>query len=181
MSRLVKALFLFCLISASIFAYTKVMARMSSGAPPAMLTADQRADRVIVHKNDRRLELWRGEVLLKSYEISLGPTPTGHKQREGDGKTPEGTYVIDWRNPNSIAHLSLHISYPDDKDRARAARAGVPPGGNIMIHGILNGWGWLGQFHLLWDWTNGCIAVSDSEMREIWARVPNGAPITILR
>ena len=103
----------------------------------------------------------------------------GHKQREGDERTPEGRYVIDWRNARSVAHLSLHISYPDARDQAAAAQAGVSPGGAVMIHGLPNGWGAIGRWHRLADWTDGCIGVTNAEMREIWARVPDGTPIEI--
>ena len=103
----------------------------------------------------------------------------GHKQSEGDERTPEGRYIIDWRNPRSIAHLSLHISYPDEEDVAAAREAGRAPGGNIMIHGLPNGWGALGPLHRVLDWTDGCIAVTNEEMREIWSKVPDGTPIEI--
>lgn len=103
----------------------------------------------------------------------------GPKRQEGDERTPEGLYRIDWRNPNSVAHLSLHISYPDAEDRARAGAAGVAPGGSIMIHGLPNGWGFLGALHRRLDWTDGCIGVTNAEMREIWALVPDGTPIRI--
>jgi murein L,D-transpeptidase YafK len=109
----------------------------------------------------------------------LGGHPVGNKIQEGDERTPEGNYLIDWRNQKSIAHLSLHISYPNQADISQAKALGVSPGGNIMIHGILNGWGWLGRLHSYWDWTNGCIAVTNAEMREIWSLVPDGTPITI--
>lgn len=147
---------------------------------PAMAGPSEQADKIVVYKSIRRMELWRGEGLLRQYRIALGANPVGHKQQQGDERTPEGDYVIDWRNPNSIAHLSLHISYPNAQDRARAAAAGVSPGGDIMIHGVANGWeryGWILRF---FDWTDGCIAVTNSQMREIWTLVPNGTPITIL-
>jgi murein L,D-transpeptidase YafK len=104
----------------------------------------------------------------------------GHKQFEGDQRTPEGVYTLDWRNPRSIAHLSLHISYPDAADRAFAAAAGRSPGGHIMIHGLPNGWGFLGPIHHWRAWTDGCIAVTNAEMREIWSLVPNGTPIEMV-
>ncbi len=148
-------------------------------APPEMAAPDQQADMILVDKSARRLSLLRDGAVLRDYRISLGANPEGHKQQEGDERTPEGEYVIDWRNPNSIAHLSLHISYPNQEDKVRAATRGVSPGGNIMIHGIANGWGWLGGWHRFWDWTDGCIAVTNAEMREIWSRVPNGTPIRI--
>jgi murein L,D-transpeptidase YafK len=115
----------------------------------------------------------RGESVLRIYRVALGRDPAGHKQQEGDGRTPEGNYTIDRRNPNSRYHLSLRISYPNAADRARAAELGVEPGGDIMIHGLKDGQPRND------DWTQGCIAVTDSEMDEIWALVPEGTPIRI--
>ncbi|WP_186400748.1 murein L,D-transpeptidase family protein [Stappia sp. P2PMeth1] len=135
---------------------------------------------VLVEKAERRLHLVDAAgTVLKSYTIALGRDPIGPKQREGDGRTPEGRYTIDWRNPNSAYHLSLHISYPDAADRRRAAERGEDPGGMIMIHGLRNGLGWLGALHHYADWTDGCIAVTNEEIEEIWRLVPNGTPIEI--
>ena len=168
------------ILAASLFGYHKVMARIGSGTPPEMAAPEQQADRIFVDKSDRRLELRKGDAVLASYRISLGGAgDAGHKQREGDQKTPEGIYSIDWRNPKSMAHISLHISYPNAADAASASAEGQSPGGNIMIHGLPNGWGWLGPVHHLWDWTDGCIAVTNKEMQEIWSKVPNGTPIEI--
>jgi murein L,D-transpeptidase YafK len=146
-------------------------------APP--LPAGARADHVVVDKSARTLTLLRGGRPLKTYDVSLGGSPAGHKRQEGDERTPEGRYVMDYRNPRSGAHLSLHVSYPDSADAARARAAGVPPGGMIMVHGIINGLGWLGRLHRLMDWTDGCIAVTNGEMDEIWRAVPDGTPIEI--
>ena len=140
-------------------------------APPAMVPPAERADFVYLDKSERRLELRRGGEVLKTYRVALGFAPEGDKRREGDGKTPEGRYLLDWRNPQSRFHLSLHVSYPDARDREEARAAGVPPGGDIFIHGASRpGAG---------DWTLGCIAVTDAEMEEIWAMVPNGTIIEI--
>lgn len=158
--------------------YTRVM-RGAHGTPPPMAPAGQQANLVLVDKPARTLSLLREGQMLARYAISLGPAPEGHKQREGDGRTPEGDYIIDWRNPRSVAHLSLHVSYPDERDRAAAAARGEPPGGAIMIHGLPNGWGWLGTLHRRLDWTDGCIGVTNDEMRAIWSQVPNGTPIRI--
>jgi L,D-peptidoglycan transpeptidase YkuD (ErfK/YbiS/YcfS/YnhG family) len=137
------------------------------------------ADKVLIEKKERRLTLLsRGEV-IKSYKIALGGDPVGPKERQGDHKTPEGTYVIDSRNRDSSFHLSLHISYPNEKDKARAKRLGVSPGGDIMIHGIKNGLAWVGGAHAEVDWTKGCIAVADEEMEEIFKLVPNGTVVEI--
>ena len=138
-----------------------------------------RADLVVVSKKRREMVLLRGESVLRTYRIALGREPVGPKRQEGDGRTPEGRYVIDRRNAKSKYHLSLHISYPDAADVARAREAGVDPGGDIMIHGLPNGFGWLGSLHRTLDWTDGCIAVTDQEMDEIWQSVDDGTPIEI--
>ena len=179
MTRLLKSLALLICLAVGTVAYTQMMLRTGSGTPPAMAPADQQADAILVDKSDRQLTLQRNGAPIRTYTISMGGNPKGHKTHEGDERTPEGTYEIDWRNENSIAHLSLHISYPNADDIAFAKARGVSPGGNIMIHGILNGWGWLGPLQRHWDWTDGCIAVTNAEMKEIWALVPNGTPITI--
>lgn len=145
--------------------------------PP--LAPGARADRVVVDKSERTLALLAGIDTLKVYEVSLGGAPVGHKGQEGDERTPEGRYLLDYRNPQSSAHLSLHVSYPDSADVARARAAGVDPGGMIMVHGIYDGLGWLGRLHRLMDWTDGCIAVTNAEMDEIWRAVPDGTPIEI--
>lgn len=144
------------------------------------LEAQAGVDLVRVHKADRRMELFDGGAAVRTYAIALGANPVGHKQREGDERTPEGRYTLDWRNPGSAFHKSIHISYPDAEDQAAAASRGDNPGGDIMIHGQPNGWGWWGWLTQWVDWTNGCIAVTDAEMDEIWALVPDGTPIEIL-
>ena len=119
------------------------------------------------------MTLLRGEKVLRIYKVALGWAPVGAKEREGDGRTPEGRYTIDWRNPRSKFHLSLHISYPSEGDVERARAAGVDPGGEIMIHGLRDGVVREG------DWTQGCIAVRDEEMDEIWGLVGDGTPVVI--
>jgi tetratricopeptide (TPR) repeat protein len=136
-------------------------------------------DRILIEKSTRRLMLTsRGEV-LKSYKIALGGNPIGPKERQGDNKTPVGTYVIDARNRDSRYHLSLHISYPNERDKKRAKELGVSPGGDIMIHGIKNGFSWVGDAHTGVDWTKGCIAVTDQEIEEIDKLAPNGTIVEI--
>lgn len=135
------------------------------------------ADLVRVDKSDRTLSLYAGGKLLRTYtNIQLGDAPVGHKRFEGDEKTPEGRYTIDYRNPKSAYHLSLHISYPAVADSAYAAQAGRSPGGEIFIHGQPNA---LPLGRLPGDWTDGCIAVSNTEIEEIWDAVPDGTPIEI--
>lgn len=178
MRRFAVWLLLIAAIPVAAMGYSRAM-RSSHGTPPEMAPPGAQADRIVVDKPSRRLQLLREGAVIGEYEISLGAAPAGHKMREGDEKTPEGEYLIDWRNPRSVAHLSLHLSYPNEADSAAAKARGESPGGAIMIHGMLNGWGWLGGLHRRWDWTNGCIAVTDAEMREIWSLVPDGTPIEI--
>jgi len=137
------------------------------------------ADKVLIEKEERRLTLLSKGEVIKTYKIALGGDPVGPKERQGDNKTPEGIYIIDSRNSNSGYHLSLHISYPNEKDKMRAKELGVSPGGDIMIHGIKNGLAWVGALHSGIDWTKGCIAVADEEMEEIFKLVPNGTLVEI--
>ncbi len=137
------------------------------------------ADRILIEKQARRLMLISKGEVLKTYKIALGGTPSGPKERQGDNKTPEGTYFIDSRNKDSRYHLSLHVSYPNERDKKRARELGVSPGGNIMIHGIKNGFSWVGDSHTEVDWTKGCIAVTDEEIEEIEKVAPNGTIVEI--
>lgn len=146
---------------------------------PALAAANEQASRVVVEKAARRLTLEREGRALARYAVALGADPVGQKEREGDGRTPEGLYTIDFKHPRSRYHLALRISYPDAQAREKASRAGVSPGSDIMIHGIRNGFGWLGPLHRERDWTDGCIAVTNAEIREIWSRVPDGTPVEI--
>jgi murein L,D-transpeptidase YafK len=117
--------------------------------------------------------------VIKTYKIALGAQPIGAKTRQGDHKTPEGTYVLDGRNLKSHFYRSIHISYPDAHDRTQSTKLGFSAGGDVYIHGLPNGYGWLGASHRLKDWTDGCIAVTNQEMDEIWRAVPNGTIIEI--
>jgi murein L,D-transpeptidase YafK len=154
---------------------------MSFGADRAEVSAHaaMRVDRVVVKKSRRQLCLMYRDSLVKKYRVALGKDPVGPKVRRGDGRTPEGTYRISGRNPRSKYHLSLRISYPDARDRARADSLGVSPGGDIMIHGLKNGYEWIGSRHRQRDWTLGCIAVTNREIEELWEAVPDGTPIVI--
>ena len=138
------------------------------------------ADRVLVVKSDRRLHLMRDGQILRSYPISLGARPVGHKFQEGDMRTPEGEYVLDWRNPISDFYLSIHVSYPNADDLRVARAAGRDPGGMIMIHGLPNESRPTRGDYLDEDWTDGCIAVSNQAMIDIWLSVDDNTPITIL-
>ena len=163
-------------LSAAALAAVLAWANVPDSAP---LPAGATADRVVVDKSERTLTLMRGGTALKTYRVSLGGSPAGHKREEGDERTPEGVYALDWRNARSTAHRSLHVSYPSPADSAAAAARGVSPGGAVMVHGILDGLGWLGKLHRLADWTDGCVAVANWEMDEIWRAVPVGTPIEI--
>jgi murein L,D-transpeptidase YafK len=147
---------------------------------PKLVSPENQADLIKVDKTARTLTLFRGADVINTYQVSLGGTPNGHKSREGDGRTPEGRYSIDSRNSRSRFHLAPHISYPNGDDRRSAQRRGVSPGGDIMVHGLPNGLSWLDRFHLKRDWTDGCVAVTNQEMEEIWAHVATGTAIEIL-
>jgi murein L,D-transpeptidase YafK len=147
--------------------------------PDTPLPVDARADRVVVQKAARSLELYDGGVLLKTYPISLGGNPSGQKMREGDRRTPEGRYRLDYRKLNSSFHRALHISYPSPEESTAAASRGESPGGAVMIHGIKNGLGWLGRAHLFLDWTDGCVAVTNTQIEEILRAVPDGTEIVL--
>jgi murein L,D-transpeptidase YafK len=137
------------------------------------------ADSVLILKRDHVLELIAGGRVIRSYKVALGRGGLTPKTREGDGLTPEGRYIIDRRNADSEYHLALHISYPNEDDRRRAKKLGVSPGGDIMIHGLPNGKGWVGPAHRAYDWTLGCVAVTDPEIEEIWKMAPVGTPVEI--
>jgi murein L,D-transpeptidase YafK len=116
---------------------------------------------------------------LRTYKIALGRGSGAAKQREGDHNTPEGSYIIDAKNEHSHFHRALHVSYPNADDRRRAQGLSENPGGDIMIHGIKNGFGWLGKLQSRVDWTDGCIAVTDDEIDEVWKMVPVGTIVRI--
>lgn len=137
------------------------------------------ADRVLVLKKDRTLQLLSPGKMIKTHKIALGGDPVGPKERQGDHKTPEGIYVLDSRNPHSQFYKSIHISYPSAHDRSAARKNGVSPGGDVFVHGLPKGYGWIGSGHRLKDWTDGCIAVTNEEMDEIWQAVPDGTVIEI--
>ena len=130
-------------------------------------------------KRPRRMLLLRGARVLRDYEIALGRNPSGPKRNHGDGRTPEGRYVLDWRIDDSKFHRAIHVSYPNERDLDFAHKAGLTTGGGVMIHGLPSGATWVGGAQSDYDWTNGCIAVSDDEMEEIWELVDDGTPIEI--
>jgi murein L,D-transpeptidase YafK len=137
-----------------------------------------KADQVLVVKSQRTLSLISQGKVLHTYKVALGGSPVGAKEQQGDHKTPQGHYILDHRNAKSRFYKSIHVSYPNEQDKQRASERGVTAGGDIMIHGLPNGFGWLDAAHRALDWTDGCVA-SDAEMDEIWELVPDGTPIEI--
>jgi len=139
----------------------------------------QKIDLVLVNKSENKLYLLSGQVKIKEYDVVFGANPVGHKQQEGDERTPEGWYILDYKKPDSSFYKAIHISYPNEKDKKLANDRGVDPGGLIMIHGQRNRLGWLSWFMQWFNWTDGCIAVTNKEMEEIWGLVDVGTPIEI--
>jgi murein L,D-transpeptidase YafK len=138
-----------------------------------------KADFVLVKKHEKRLYLMKNKKPFKTYRVAFGANSKGPKIMEGDERTPEGTYILDYKNPDSDFYKSIHISYPNDKDIKRARKIGVVPGGDIMIHGQKNGSKNFSRIQRYVNWTDGCIAVTNAEMDEIWASVDVGTTITI--
>jgi len=151
----------------------------ASGAGPQLPPGVAVAERIVIEKRTRRLLLMNGSEVVAAYPVKLGLSPVGHKQYEGDFRTPEGSYLLSRRNPRSEFFLSLEVSYPNEADRARAKAQGLPPGGLIMIHGQPNVRTRPPEYYAKNDWTNGCIAVSNSDMIDIWQRTRVGMPIEI--
>jgi murein L,D-transpeptidase YafK len=157
-----------------------VLAALGTVPSAATASAIEMADRVVVRKSERRLLLMRGERVLRSFDVALGLSPTGHKEREGDFRTPEGNYRLAGRNPNSDFFLAIQVNYPGPDDLRRASEEGVDPGGLIMIHGQPNRPSKPLEYYQTRDWTNGCIAVSNADMVDIWLMTPDNTPIQIL-
>jgi murein L,D-transpeptidase YafK len=136
-------------------------------------------DRILIEKSTHTMKLMLRNDIVKTYKVSLSRVPVGAKQHSGDHRVPEGQYFIDSKNRFSKFHLALHISYPNAADRLRAKKLGVDPGGNIEIHGLGSTYGWAGSLHRTIDWTDGCIAVTNPEIEEIFPLVPVGTPVEI--
>ena len=139
----------------------------------------QKADAVLVIKSEKRLYLINNGKQFASFHVTFGGQPTGHKQAQGDQRTPEGYYILDYKNANSRFYKSIHISYPNETDRANARRLGAEPGGNIMIHGQKNDWEWVAPLVQFFSWTDGCIAMRNEDMDRVWEAVDPGTPIEI--
>lgn len=146
---------------------------------PAMADEFPQASKVVIDKSERVLYLLDDGEVFRTFKIALGIQPAGDKKKEGDFKTPEGSYMLDMRNPNSDYFLSIHVSYPDANDRREANQDGVSPGGAIMIHGQPNEPTRSETYYRTQDWTNGCIAVSNSDMIDIWLMTDSNTPIEI--
>ena len=147
---------------------------------PANASESEFADRVLINKSERKLILFKGNKVLKSMDVALGLLPKGRKITEGDFKTPEGTYRLSERNSASEFFLSIRISYPDSDDIRHAKLRGLPAGGQIMIHGQPNDPRYSEEYYQSTDWTNGCIAVSNADMVDIWLMTKPNTPIQIL-
>lgn len=173
MNRRIFSIGIVCVIIGSIAGY------LYWGRPVSGVSGKVRADKILIEKKAHRLTIFASGKEIKRFKIAIGRGGLRKKLQAGDKMTPEGLYHIDNRNPNSGYHLALHISYPNTEDIAAASRAGVNPGGDIMIHGIKNGFGRLGYFHTLFDWTLGCVALRDSEIDELWEMVPDGTEVEI--
>jgi murein L,D-transpeptidase YafK len=183
------ALLVLCIGSAPVFAtggtqsQDQTSARAQAAASPSdtsEASAPLLADRVVVHKSQRRMDLMHGGSVLRSYHVALGFNPVGPKEQQGDSRTPEGHYLLTRRNPRSEYFLSIQVSYPNDRDLLRARRNRLTPGGAIMIHGLPNALSREPSYYEQRDWTDGCIAVSDSDMLEIWLMTQPDTPIDIL-
>jgi len=156
-----------------------VILALCAGSCAADKGTAAKADRVVIVKSTRTLTLLNHGQVLKTYKVALGGDAVGPKVKAGDKKTPEGEYVIDSKNPHSRFHLALHISYPNVADRERARKLGVSPGGGVEIHGLEAKYAWVGSLHRQINWTAGCIAVTNSEIEEIYKLVPVGTPVEI--
>lgn len=142
--------------------------------------SESAVDLVRVQKADHKLQLISTGAVLYEFKVALGANPRGHKSQEGDGKTPEGLYVLDYKKADSAFHKAIHISYPNTNDVVSAKARGVSPGGQVMIHGQKNGLGWLSFISQRFDWTNGCVALSNQDMDTLWGLVKEGTKIEIL-
>lgn len=178
-SRLLPALLCGALCVGASVRADGVLTPVNTGAAASTSRELPIANRVVVYKGARRMELLNGDEVLRSFHISLGLVPTGHKERSGDFRTPEGRYYLTRRNSRSDFFMSIQVSYPNDRDRRYARENGWDPGGAIMIHGMPNQLRREPEYYAR-DWTDGCIAVTNSDMIEIWLLTRNNTPIDIL-
>lgn len=165
-----------------IFAATLLLVIAFGRAFPGATTAalpPPKADLIVIVKSSRQMTLMSTGKPIKTYKVALGTQPVGAKERQGDHRTPEGHYIIDAKIENSRFHRALRIAYPNEADRERARKLGVRPGGAVEIHGLGDEFGWVGSLHRQTDWTDGCVAVTNGEIDEIWPMVPVGTPVDI--
>jgi murein L,D-transpeptidase YafK len=148
-------------------------------APATPVEAKQTVDRIVIVKSARTMTVESNGRALKTYKVALGSEPVGAKERQGDHKTPEGEYIVDAKNAQSQFYLALHISYPNAADRTRARKLGASPGGDVEIHGLGKKYGWIGACHRLSDLTDGCVAVTNEEIEEIFKMVPVGTRLEL--
>ena len=150
------------------------------GLSTPCIATDKKADLVYVDKSEAKMYLMQKGEKIREYKVAFGANPEGHKQKEGDERTPEGQYILDYKKEDSAFHKAIHLSYPNKNDKAKADAMGVNPGGQIMIHGQRKGFGWLSWVTQWFNWTDGCIAVTNAQMDEIWDLVDAGTPIEIV-
>jgi murein L,D-transpeptidase YafK len=162
------------LTRAALFLTLLLLAQMGHTSP-----SSKHVDRILVEKSKRTMSLMSGSEVLRTYKVALGTQPVGAKDRQGDHKTPEGVYSVDRKAPNSKFYKALHLSYPSATDRENAKKLGVDPGGDVEIHGLGDYFGWFGSLHRLKDWTDGCIAVTNEEIDEIYPVVQIGTVVEI--
>ena len=147
--------------------------------PESSLPSNITIEKLVVVKHQRIMSAYSNGGIVKQYQVSLGRSPVGQKMQEGDRKTPEGIFSIDYKKEKSCCYRALHISYPDQRAINRAKSLGVEPGGLVMVHGLSRGFGWLGKLHRFVDWTYGCVAVTNYEMEELYNSVQEGTLIEI--
>ncbi|HEX7539470.1 MAG TPA: L,D-transpeptidase family protein [Syntrophales bacterium] len=164
------------LLAAWVFLFVFSSPVTATGLTPV---TDAVVDRVIIEKSKRTMTLLKQDREVRTYKIALGRDPVGPKVMQGDNKTPEGIYYVDYKVPNSVYHRALHLSYPSPEDVERAKALGVPPGGSIMIHGMKPDKLWMGDVQYLFNWTSGCIALTNREIEEVWVLVPSWTPVEI--
>jgi murein L,D-transpeptidase YafK len=160
-------------------ALTALALLIPTAASRAQVRGNETADRIVIAKSARTMTLESNGRVLKSYKVALGSQPVGAKERQGDHKTPEGEYIVNAKNEHSQFFMALHLSYPNPTDHARARSLSASPGGDVEIHGLGKQYGWIGARHRLVDWTDGCIAVTNEEIQEIFGMVPVGTRVEI--
>lgn len=168
------------LLIALMGSWTTAVSAIAQEVPPHSSEPKEIVDRIVIVKSARTMTLESNGRALKTYKVALGSEPVGAKQRQGDHKTPEGEYSIDAKYARSQFYMALHISYPNTLDRARARKVGADPGGDVEIHGLGKKYGWIGARHRLTDWTDGCVAVTNEEIEEIFKTVPVGTRVELM-